>query len=71
MSMLSLQTNFFVGDGFPDVPFTQISMQFVCGHGVSVPASTDAVKQYLASVIEKYSTPEIPKIKSYMSHITY
>ena len=31
------KTNFSVGDGFPDVPFTKIAMQFLCGHGTPCP----------------------------------
>ena len=37
ISTLSLKTNFSVGDGIPDVPFTKIAMQFLCGHGTPCP----------------------------------
>ncbi|WP_294466696.1 hypothetical protein [uncultured Ruminococcus sp.] len=37
-----------VGDGFPDVPFTKIALQFLCGHGVLCHYDTDEVKWYLA-----------------------
>ena len=39
-----MKTNLSVGDGFPDVPFTKIALQFLCGHGVSIPTLTDDVK---------------------------
>ena len=37
---LPLQTNLSVGDGFPDVPFTKIALQFLCGHGTPCPYVT-------------------------------
>ena len=43
ISTLSLQSNFSVGDGFPDVPFTKIAMQFLCGHGTPCPYDNVAV----------------------------